>query len=119
MSKPVGGRGKKAPYEQTHVRVPLPIKDKIEELKTMFLEGTLDDYYLTLDRNSRLASEYEKTLTSLDVSDNSDEKTLPDLDNALMIAKKVISQKKSARLTVVKLLSDLYGVNLSVDDLKD
>ena len=32
MVKAKGGRGQKLPYEQTHVRVPLPIKDQIQKL---------------------------------------------------------------------------------------
>jgi hypothetical protein len=32
MDKPVGGRGKKAPYQTITIRVPLPIKDKVEKL---------------------------------------------------------------------------------------
>lgn len=31
MTKPVGGRGKKAPYETTMVRVPVPIKSEVDE----------------------------------------------------------------------------------------
>lgn len=32
MTKPIGGRGKKAPYETIQVRVPLPIKPQVEKL---------------------------------------------------------------------------------------
>lgn len=32
MDKPVGGRGHKAPYETTQVRVPVPIKPQVEKL---------------------------------------------------------------------------------------
>jgi len=32
MSKPVGGRGKKAPYETVVVRVPLPLLDEVNIL---------------------------------------------------------------------------------------
>lgn len=39
MSKPVGGRGIKAPYETTHVRVPVPIKDKVQALIDEFRDG--------------------------------------------------------------------------------
>lgn len=36
MTKAKGGRGQKAPYEQTHVRVPLPVKDQVQRI--------IDDY---------------------------------------------------------------------------
>lgn len=41
MDKPKGGRGKKAPYETTHMRIPLPLKLQIEKL--------IEDYRLSLD----------------------------------------------------------------------
>lgn len=41
MDKPKGGRGKKAPYETTHIRIPIPLKSKIEKL--------IQEYRLSLD----------------------------------------------------------------------
>lgn len=32
MNKPIGGRGKKAPYETTHVRIPVDLKAQVEKL---------------------------------------------------------------------------------------
>lgn len=32
MSKAKGGRGQKLPYEQTHIRVPLPIRDRVQRI---------------------------------------------------------------------------------------
>lgn len=32
MNKPIGGRGKRAPYETTHVRIPVDLKPQIEKL---------------------------------------------------------------------------------------
>ena len=46
MDKPKGGRGKKAPYETTHMRVPLPLKAQIEKL--------IEDYRLSLDNETDL-----------------------------------------------------------------
>jgi hypothetical protein len=36
--KPKGGRGKTLPYRQTHVRVPIPIKDKIQAIVDEYRE---------------------------------------------------------------------------------
>lgn len=36
MTKPIGGRGKRAPYQTTHLRVPIPLKSTIEAM--------IDDY---------------------------------------------------------------------------
>ena len=34
-----GGRGVKAPYETTHVRIPTPIKSKVEKLSNAYKDG--------------------------------------------------------------------------------
>jgi hypothetical protein len=39
MNKPIGGRGKKAPYETTHVRVPVDLKPQIEKLIEEYREN--------------------------------------------------------------------------------
>lgn len=48
MPKPVGGRGKKAPYESTFVRVPIPVKKHVEQLVAFYrnqvLSGGEADY---------------------------------------------------------------------------
>lgn len=57
MDKPKGGRGHKAPYQTTHLRVPEPIKDelqtRIDQWREDYLSGessgnpsqvTMDDY---------------------------------------------------------------------------
>lgn len=36
MPKPVGGRGKKAPYDSVMVRTPIPIKPKVEAIIAEF-----------------------------------------------------------------------------------
>lgn len=42
MVKPKGGRGKKAPYTTQQMRVPTPIKDRVNELITKFRDGELE-----------------------------------------------------------------------------
>lgn len=39
MNKPVGGPGKKAPYETTHFRVPIDIKPQVEKLIKEFRDN--------------------------------------------------------------------------------
>ncbi len=146
MSKQIGGRGKKAPYESTHVRIPLPIKDRVEELKNLYINDQLEHHdYLTAE-DHRLAGEYKKLLAEsngkiqcrdnpltgidekVDCRDNPltgiDEKVdcrdnpLTGIDNALDLAKKLLKQKKSAKETVAKLLTGIYGREISADELK-
>lgn len=119
MTKPVGGRGKKAPYESTHVRVPLPIKDRVEQIKEMYITGSLEHYDEILARDARLAREYENLLTGSTKEVDSSQNPLPSLENALTEAKRLLKQKKSAKETVTKLLTALYAVTVTADDLTD
>jgi hypothetical protein len=86
MSKPVGGRGNKAPYETTHVRVPTPIKPEIERLIEEFREGR--------------TQQQENPLTSL--------------EDVILTAREILKQKKSARVSIEKLLTVIYGQNVTL-----
>jgi len=79
MTKYIGGRGLKAPYQTTHCRIPEPIKPLVEKLSTEYKES------LELPKMpiSRLEAE--------------------------TIAQKILSQKKSAKLSIEKLLTAIYG----------
>lgn len=80
MNKPVGGRGVKAPYETTHVRVPKPILEEVERLKQRYHDQVAED----------------------------DVNLLPSLEDATVLAKAILNQKKSARVSIEKLLTALY-----------
>lgn len=86
MSKQLGGRGKKAPYETTHVRVPVPIKPQIEALIEQFKNGESE----------------------------SSENPLTSIDEAVILAKSILTQKKSARVSLQKLLTGIYGVEITL-----
>ncbi len=85
MVKPVGGRGVKAPYETTHVRVPEPIKPQVERLIEQFRSG----------------------------GDSHSLNPLTSLDDAAATAKGILLQKKSARISMQKLLTAIYGENVT------
>lgn len=42
MSKPVGGRGHKAPYQTMTIRIPIDIKEQVEEIVERFRSGDLE-----------------------------------------------------------------------------
>jgi hypothetical protein len=88
MAHTKGGRGLKAPYDTTHLRVPVPIKDKIQRI--------IDAYKESLDPN-------------LDTSEN---KKLLTPNEAIEIAQTILSQKKSAKVSMGKLLTAIYGENI-------
>jgi hypothetical protein len=86
MSKPVGGRGHKAPYETTHMRVPVPVKEKVEQIIEEFRSGSVAD-------SSKLFVSVEDAVTT---------------------AQQILKQKKSARESMKKLLMSIYGVEVDI-----
>ena len=80
MQKPIGGRGKKAPYETTHVRIPKPLIAEVEALKKKFF-----------------GMDQEEAINSL-----------TSIEDATVLAKSILIQKKSARVSLEKLLTALY-----------
>jgi hypothetical protein len=86
MSGRAGGRGKKAPYETTHVRVPMPIKTEIERLIRNFHQDSIDD----------------------------EPKLLTTYGEAIAMAQGILLQKKSARVSMQKLLTSIYGENVEL-----
>lgn len=80
MTKPIGGRGQKAPYITTHMRIPEPMKPEVQRLLDHFHGKDVDHS--------------ENSLTSL--------------AEAIALAQGVLLQKKSARVSMEKLLTALY-----------
>lgn len=100
MNKPLGGRGIKAPYESTHMRVPLPLKEQFEAI--------IEDYRTSVMQDINL-------LTGYSIHDNN---PLTGLEDAKNEARKLIRAKKSASQSLSKLLSAIYKVEVSVEELK-
>lgn len=97
MPRPVGGRGHVAPYETTHVRVPSPIKPQVEKLIDSYRE-------LVLNENSQ-PDLYKDCASAM---------TIKSYSEAIEIARQVLRQKKSARESLEKLLTGLYGGQVSL-----
>jgi high-affinity Fe2+/Pb2+ permease len=100
MIKPVGGRGKKAPYLTVTMRVPQPIAEKVQSLiegyRTSVISGliTQDD----LRKLEPWRSEY----TSVSKSE------------AIEKTKEILKQKQSAKKSLLKLLQVLYGEEVNL-----
>jgi hypothetical protein len=119
MNKNLGGRGKKAPYETTHVRIPVSIKDRVEHLKELYINGWLDQHDKELIENQKLSDEYRNLLTGKVNQQLSDGNKPLSLEDALTQAKHILKSKQSARKSIIKLLTALYGTQISEEDLKD
>ena len=94
MTARKGGRGHKAPYETKQMRVPVPVQDKVREIVKQF--------------HRELEGEETQDLKS----------SIKELDEAIKLAKSITRQKKSARISMAKLLSGIYGVSITPEDLK-
>ena len=143
MTKPVGGRGNKAPYESTHVRVPLPIKPKVQALIDEFRESQIEQPKKALtslevdeedetdeEEDSDEPSNLETIKSQAEMIQNyiseirflnlklEQSNSLTSLEDAKQTAKTILKAKKSASQSVVKLLTSIYQVEVTVEDLK-
>lgn len=91
MNIPKGGRGKKAPYETTTIRVPVPLLKTIEEQVDQYREFVVNG---TVTATASMMS-YE---------------------DAVAHSKEILKQKKSARQSIEKLLQVLYGCETNLKD---
>lgn len=86
-----GGRHKNAPYETTHVRVPVALKDYVKQLS--------DEYKISLEKGTN-----EDFINSLSKPVN--EKKLISLSQQLL---KLRQQKKSIKTVLDNLLTAILG----------
>ena len=142
MDYSTGGRGNQAPYETTHVRIPFPLKELVQAAsryyrETLFLP-TLnlvtplapgdDDHQEddnrsdptdleTIQSQAQMIQSYASEIHYL--KHKIDElNSLTTLDEAKQTAKTLLKSKKSASQSVAKLLTSIYQVEITVDDLK-
>lgn len=80
-----GGPGVKAPYETTHVRIPVPIKEVVEKLSADYKQG-----------------KFVEPVNAIS------------LDEALEEARKILRAKKSKLVSVQSLLTAIYGVDIEL-----
>lgn len=103
--KPRGGRGLKAPYEQSHVRTPLPIKDQIESLVNAYREAVLTAGETPIEQVEipfEIHWKHEK------------KQSLPSHDEAIEVAREILKRKKSARESLSKLLTAIYSAETNL-----
>ena len=55
MSKPVGGRGHKAPYQTMTIRIPIDVKQQVEEIVERFRSGDLEVAKIDCSDNNRIS----------------------------------------------------------------
>ena len=99
-----GGRGKKAPYETTHIRVPLPLKSSIEQL--------IKEWFDLVDTGVISSSQSLKDMYK-DLA-HTNKNAYWAINKAIDIAK----QKKSAKVSLLKLVNELYEQQFTLADLE-
>ena len=87
MTNPTGGRGNKAPYKTTIIRIPEPLLETVESLSTSYREYVL---------NPQSYPKHPPQFSSVDK------------DNAIFITQHILKKKKSARISLQNLLQLLY-----------
>jgi len=145
MDYSTGGRGNQAPYETTHVRIPFPIKELVQAAskyyrETLFLPtlnvvtplaaGDDDNQEDQEDDNRSDPSDLETIKSQAEMIQSyaseihylkhkiDELNSLTTLDEAKQTAKTLLKAKKSASQSVTKLLTSIYQVDVTVDDLK-
>jgi predicted RNase H-like nuclease (RuvC/YqgF family) len=140
--KPVGGRKNKAPYETTHVRVPIPIKASVEALIHEFRESLPQPSIKPLTGLDETEDEQDEPDEQSELSDLETIKSqaemiqsyaseihylkhkldelnsLTSLDEAKELARKILVSKKSASKSVSSLLSAIYKTEVAIDELR-
>ncbi len=142
MVKPVGGRGLKAPYETTHVRVPIPIKASVQALIDEFRERQIQLSIKPLTGLEETEDEQDEPDEEGELSDSETIKSqaemiqayaseihylkhkldelnsLTSLTEAKELASKILASKKSASKSVLTLLAGIYKTEVTIDQLR-
>jgi len=103
MAYTKGGRGKKAPYETTHVRIPKEIKSLVDRITTNYRE-----LYDQPEAMARIISSLTSILENQKPVNDFNEIGLTQ-EEAIELAKKLLRAKKSKKETIEKLLTSIYG----------
>lgn len=102
MTKPVGGRGKKAPYSTVVLRIPEPLLSHFEDQAEEYRQAVVNENEPDWNSHSIRRISVVKT----------------DLSEAIKEAKKILRSKASKEKSIAKLLQVIYGVSVSSEDLK-
>ena len=93
MSKPLGGRGQKAPYQTKSKRIPIELEQEIDSMIEAYRSLVIDGIETT------------KTNNVLSVED------------AKQLAKNLVKAKGNKTDVAIKLVTGIYGVTITKEDL--
>lgn len=128
MNKPIGGRGKRAPYETTHVRIPVDLKAKVEELveqyrNNSYIEEPKIEQVLSTDTDSFIQKMIEQFKNkNLLIVQQCYEISHDDLMNALQLnleqtielANKLLATRGTKKQILSKLITAIYQIDVQL-----
>jgi hypothetical protein len=128
MSKPIGGRGKKAPYETTHVRIPVDLKPQVELLVEEFRDnGCVTENHIIKnpspspnDFMQKMIQEFKNNnLLIIQESNEISHDTLMNelnlkLEDSIKFANELLSTRATKKEVVNKLLTALFGIEVKL-----
>lgn len=128
MDKPIGGRGKKAPYETTHVRIPVDLKPQVEKLVEEFRNNACISSYTTIQDSSvdsdkliqKMIQEFKKNNLLIIQESNTISSDILinalnlNLEHSIELANKLLATRASKKEVVNKLLTSLFGTEVKL-----
>jgi hypothetical protein len=125
-NKQIGGRGKKAPYETTHVRIPVDLKPQVEVLIEQFRNNGFVVGSQIAESSSTNSSEFIQQMieefrkNNLVIVESTNEISQEDLMNCLSVkveqsikvANELLATRATKKEVVNKLLTAIYGIEI-------
>lgn len=101
MSENKGGRGNKAKYPTTVMRVPAILEELVAQMIKELYEGNFQPSTKPTNHDHTVLNPNQKSPIS----------TLPDKQELIDISNKILTNKKGAKVSIEKLLQVLYEDN--------
>jgi hypothetical protein len=128
MDKPIGGRGKKAPYETTHVRIPVDLKPQVELLVEEFRDNGCVVKDNTIENSSTVSDDFiQKMIKELKNNDmfiiqQSNEVSHDmlinelnlKLEESIKLANELLATRATKKEVVNKLLTALFMIEVKL-----
>jgi hypothetical protein len=96
-----GGRGNKAKYPTTVMRVPEILEERVAEMIKELYDGNFQPTTKPTNHDHKVLKPNQKSLIS----------TLPDKQELVDISNKILTSKKGAKVSLEKLLQVIYEDN--------
>ena len=128
MDKPIGGRGKKAPYETTHVRIPVDLKSQVELLVEQFRDNGCVVENRTIENSSTNSNDFIQKMIQefknndmfiIQGSHEIPHGTLMSelnlkLEESIKLANELLVTRATKKEVVNKLLTALFGIEVKL-----